>query len=166
VTDLVDVVPSLRNVIARPGTFATLFPETTEADLVDVLRDGLAECHLEGILLDHTSDEFGLVDPDLDSGQAAMVLLFAGARLVRAELLNRASHKKYVAGPVSFEEDQSAQILKDILAGMAEQKTRMIATWSQTSAAGSIFAMADAYVVRSMENGLAYGFTGDYLGQW
>jgi hypothetical protein len=161
VTDLATLAPSLRNMIARPGTFTTLFPETTSADLLAVLADGLAECHLEGLLTDYEADDLGVVSPDLDSGQQALVLLFSGARLIRAELLNRASASKYVAGPVSSEEQYSAQLLRDILAEMTSQKKRIIDNLSTMfSTAGTAFSMADQYVARTMENGLVYEVTG------
>src|SRR5881409_674858 len=80
-TDLADYTESLRNVIARPGTFADLFPETTDDGLVLVLQDALAECHLEQTLLDYEADANGLVRPTISSGQVALVMLYAGLRL-------------------------------------------------------------------------------------
>lgn len=160
-TDLATLTPGLRNIIARPGTFTTLFPETTSADLLAVLADALAECHLEGLLTGNVADDLGVVSPDLESGQQALVTLFAGARLIRAELLNRATTRKRVAGPVSSEEQYSAQLLRDILAEMNTQKKRIIDTTSSTySTAGAVFTMADQYVARTLENGLVYEVTG------
>jgi hypothetical protein len=140
---------SLKNMIARPGTFATLFPETTTNDLVAVLADGIAECQLEGLLLGATMDStMTTVTPDLSSGEQALAVLFSGARIIRAELLNRATSRKYSAGPASAEMQYSAQLLKDILDDLTTQKKRLIDILSQTQYAGTVFNMADQYVSR------------------
>jgi hypothetical protein len=160
-TDLDDLAPSVRNMIARPGTFITLFPETTSADILAVLADGLAECHLEGLLLDYAADDVGVVTPDLGSGEQALVVLFSGARLIRSELLNRATTHKRVAGPVSDEEQFSAQLLRDILVDMNGQKRRIVDNASRTmGGVGTAFSMADQYAARTYENGLVYEVTG------
>lgn len=156
-TDLADSVPSLKNVLARPGTFGTLFPETTDDDLVLVLQDGLAEAHLEGLLLANTDDGNGLVTPDLTSGERALVLLFAGLRLIRSELMNRPLSRKYVAGPASTEETQATNVLRDIMRAMQAQKDQVVKAMSTTlGGGGEIFAMADAYVTRIIGENNAY----------
>lgn len=151
-TDLGEATTSLANTIARPGTFATLFSETTDNDLVDVLRDGFAECQMEGMFSDYT-DTDGVIDPDLTNGETATVVLFAAVRLLRAELANRASHVRYEAGPVTFEEDRSAQVLRQVFDDMRAQKARMTNLLSETGNAGSVFLLADAYVARTVEDG-------------
>ena len=150
-TDLADSTEALQRVVARPGTFATLFPETTPAGLVGVLSDGFAEAQLDGLLTKFTVDEDGLVDADLTGAQVALVLLYAGARLVRSELFNRATHKRYVgAGGVTFEEDQATNILRDIMKSLNDQKERVrnYILDNDGIAAGNEFAMMDQYVVR------------------
>lgn len=148
-TDLADYTESLRNVIARPGTFADLFPETTDDGLVLVLQDALAECHLEQTLINYTSDANGLVRPTLTSGQAALVVLYGGVRLIRAELLNRVTNARYVAGPVSAETTYATNILRDIMKALQAQKDRVTAIQA-TSGASSAFYMADQYVFRAI----------------
>jgi len=145
--ELADLVPSLRNVVARPGTFADFFPETTEDDLIAVLVDGLAECHMEGLLLRYEADEAGTLTPALTSGQGALVLLFAGVRLIRAELFNRATSRKYVASSASFEEIQATNILRDIMRELKEQKARVVDAQA-TGGSGHAFFMADQYLAR------------------
>lgn len=148
-TDLADYTESLRNVIARPGTFADLFPETTDDGLVLVLQDALAECHLEQSLLHHEADANGLVRPTLSSGQAAMVVLYAGVRLIRAELFNRVTSAKYVAGPVSAETTYATNVLRDIMKALQAQKDR-VTTVQAVSGANAAFYMADQYVRREI----------------
>jgi hypothetical protein len=158
-TDLAQYTDSVRNIIARPGTFADLFPETTDDHLLAVLTDGLAECHLEGTLLDYIADADGLVRPQISSGQAALIVLYSGVRLIRAELLNRVTSAKYVAGPVSAETTYATNVLRDIMRVLEAQKTRITTDLLAGRGAGSAFLMADAYVAKSLgitPNGVGY----------
>ena len=145
-----EAVPSLRNLVARPGTFATFYPETTEDDLIQVLVDALAECHLEGLLLSHHSDEFGTLDNRMTSGQAACVILFAAARFVRAELINRHGSVTYKAGSAEYSTSQSANVLRDILADLRAQRQRVIDTGGNGGNYSSAFYMADQYLARTV----------------
>lgn len=148
-TDLAQYTDSVRNIIARPGTFTDLFPETGDDHLLGVLADGLAECHLEGALLEHIVDADGLVRPQITSGQAALVVLYSGVRLIRAELLNRVTSAKYVAGPVSAETTYATNVLRDIMRALEAQKNRITTDLLAGRGAGYAFLMADAYVART-----------------
>lgn len=148
-TDLAQYTDSVRNIIARPGTFTDLFPETTDDHLVGTLVDALAECHLEGTLLDYLADASGIVRPQITSGQAALVVLYAGVRLIRAELLNRVTSAKYVAGPVSAETTYATNVLRDIMRALDAQKSRLTADILSGTGTGFAFLMADAYVANA-----------------
>lgn len=147
-TDLAIYTDSVRNILARPGTFRTLFPETTDDHLVAVLQDGLAEAHLEGMLLGYESDDNGFVRPVMTSGQTALIVLFGGLRLVRGELLNRVTSAKYVAGPVSADTTYATNVLRDIMKALEAQKNRLT-TLLTTATAGSAFLMADSYLANA-----------------
>lgn len=156
-TDLANYTVSVRDVIARPGTFADLFPETTDDNLIQVLKDALAECHLERTLLDYEADDDGLVRPEMTSGQVAMVVLYGGVRLIRSELLNRVTNAKYVAGPVSAETTYATNVLRDIMKALQTQKDRVTAA-AAVSGANAAFYMADSYVANATgctPNGIA-----------
>jgi hypothetical protein len=147
-TDLAAYTQSLRNVVARPGTYADLFPETTDDLLVQVLADGLAECHLEATLLGYEADDNALVRPPLASGQVALVVLYAGLRLLRSELLNRVTSAKYVAGPVSADTTYATNVLRDIMKALEQQKERVTLLLS-TNTAATTFSMADSYAANN-----------------
>lgn len=149
-TDLAGYTESLRNVLARPGTFGDLFPETTDDGLIGLLADGLAECHLETTLSTFEADANGLVRPVMATGQIALVILYAGIRLIRGELLNRATSTKYVAGPVSAESTQSTNILRDVMKALEEQKIRITLLYA-SAGAGAFFSMDDAYMANAFQ---------------
>jgi hypothetical protein len=155
--DLSDSLDSLRYLVARPGTFTTFYPETTDDMLLQVLVDGMAEAHLEGLLLDYESDEDGILTPALSSGQVALVTLFASIRFLRAELINRNTSVVYQAGSARYETTQATNILRDILKGLIAQKDR-ITEVGASSGAGAAFYMADQYLTRAWANS---GYPGD-----
>lgn len=147
-TDLGDYVDSLRAVLARPGTFSDLFPETTDDGLIQLLRDGLAEANMEQLLTGYVSDINGIVRPEMPPGGVAMVVLFAGVRLVRSEILNRITSTKYTAGPVSAEQSYSTNILRDVAKALEAQKTVLINLY-RASSAGASFYMTDSYIANA-----------------
>ncbi|RYZ14267.1 MAG: hypothetical protein EOO70_07815 [Myxococcaceae bacterium] len=146
--DLTELQDSVRNLVARPGTFDTLFPETKEEYITSLLLDGLAEVQLEGLLLTVSYDEDGLLDQDITTGQGALIALFAGVRLLRAELLNRVMHKRYEAGTAVFEEDYNVTLYNQILKDLTAQKDRLTADLVTSATYEGGFDMADQYVHR------------------
>ena len=154
--ELADAVDSLRYAVARPGTFSDFYPETTDDMLLAVLIDGMAECQLEGLLLDYSTDEDGILTPALSSGQAAMVTLFAALRFLRSELMNRNTSVAYKAGSASYETTQATNILRDIMKALQAQKDRVV-DLGGASGASSAFYMADQFLARLWDTGpLAY----------
>lgn len=147
-TDLALFTDSVRNMVARPGTFDTLFPETTDDGIVLLLMDGLAECHLHATFTESGSDANGLVRPVLTSGQVALVVLNAGIRMIRAELFNRVTSSKYVAGPVSAEITYATNILRDIMKALEDQR-QDVTNRLTTSSGGLAFYMQDQYRVNN-----------------
>lgn len=149
--DLFDAVESLKRVVARPGTFTSFYPETTDDDLAATLADGLAEVQLDGMLKDVVYDDgTGLVAPDLSRAQVALVVLYAGAILIKAELLNRKTQRRYEASGAVFDETQATNILRDILRGMEARKKAVSEAAAAADFEGAFF-MADAYVWRSRD---------------
>jgi hypothetical protein len=147
--EMADLVESLRYLVARPGTFEQFYPETTDDALISCLCDGLAEAHLEGLLMAYDCDENGIVSPALSSGRAAVVVLFAGLRFIRSELLNRSEAVVYKAGSAVYEATQSTNILRDIMKALQAQKDRIVAKFADGGTGGSsAFYMADQYLAR------------------
>lgn len=145
--DLNDSLDSLRFLVARPGTFATFYPETTDDMILRTLVDGFAEAHLEGLLLDYDCDEDGILTPDLNRGQVALVVLFAAVRFLRSELINRNTSVRYKAGSAEYETAQGIQLLRDLLASLQAQKDRLVDLVDAYGGARAFY-MADQYLTR------------------
>lgn len=164
--ELADAVDSLKNLVARPGTFASWYPETTDDMVLAVLVDGLAECHLMGLLLDFESDDGGSIDADLSSGQGSMVVLFAAVRFMRAELFNRNTSVVYAAGTARYETTQATNILRDILKALEAQKNAIIEAIGSAGGQSEIgFFMADQYLSRAVWDRL-YGYADPFAVGW
>jgi hypothetical protein len=149
--NLSDLVPSLKRAIAVPGTFADLFPDTTDTDLADTLADAVAECQLDGFLsavsLNVTT---AATTPDLTTPETALVVLYAMTRVVTARVANLKNHTRYKAGNVEAEQEQSASVLVDLLRALRGRKRQLLED-ARAGNAASAFAMVDLYVTRSID---------------
>lgn len=162
-TDLYDIVPSLKRAVAPPGRFERFFPEATDADLVAQLQDGLGRAQLDGFLGSYTPNlADDTVAPDLNGAQSSLVVLYASRQMLEADVRNRKSHTRYEAkGVVSEVDDLAAsimvQLLKDTKAQIDEIK--LMAQRGQMVGA---FYMADQYVARVSEGWRDYSFDAAY----
>lgn len=132
-SNLVDLTESLKRAVAVPGTFSTVFPSTTDTNLVETLADAFAEAQLDGFLstfeLDLVTSEVG--PTDLTLAQQALVVLYAGSRILFVELMNRKSLSRYKAGPVEFEQEQGTLILRGLLDAITDRKKALLARVAQ-----------------------------------
>lgn len=150
--NLSDLVPSLQRAVAVPGTFATLFPSTTDDDLSGTLADAVAEAQLDGFLstvvVDLDSGDFAV---DLTRPEQALVILYAMSRVVMARVANTKNRTRYKAGPVEAEEEQSATVLTELLRQIRDKKKELL----DAAKAGNIataFAIVDLYVAKSLDS--------------
>lgn len=149
--DLSVLAPALQRSLAVPGDFATLFPNTTDADLTDTLADAVAECHLDGFLADTVLDvNLATTTPDLTTAQQALVVLYAMARVLNARVANLKNRTRYKAGNVEAETEQSASVLVELLREVRDRKKQLL----DDARAGNVataFAMVDMYVAKSID---------------
>jgi hypothetical protein len=169
-TNLAADVPALQRAVAVPGTFGTLFPDTGDEDLLFTLLDGFAEAQLDGFLLTYTATDIGLVTENMTRAERALVVLYAGVRILQNEIRNRKTHTRYEASGSVFEQDQSAIMLVELLKEYQAQKVQVKAQLLRRGAAMA-FSMADQYVIRAVgpwwygdnyggDYGYAYGHQG------
>lgn len=150
-SDLADLVDSLKREVAVPGTFASQFPETTDDDLALSLLDAFAQAQLDGFLGSALADDDGIVTPDLSRGAAALIVVYAGIRLLTVDLLNRKSHVRYEANGAVFEQDQGPSALVEALRGLRTKKDALIAAAQQASRAQIGTTVVDGYFVKAVD---------------
>jgi hypothetical protein len=151
-TDLSDWTDSLRRMVATPGTFATVFPNTSDDDLVGSLMDGMAEAQMDGFFINPTlfsyDPDSGIVTPALTPPQISLIVLYAGSRIIRAELMARNTTFRAKAGPVEFETQQGSNVLTTILKDLEQRKIDILKLF-RNFGAGMAFSMADAYFIKA-----------------
>lgn len=117
--DLADLVESIEREVNSPGNDA--FPDAVEDDWVGHLRDAFWEAKLFGFFASFTESD-GLISPisptgdDMDRQNQQLVVLFAAVRIIRNEMKNTSTMFRAKAGPVEFETQSSANLLRDVLA--------------------------------------------------
>jgi len=156
--DLGDMIEPLQREVNPPGS--DLFPDAVEDEWLGNLRDSFWEAKLFGFFSDFTEAE-GLVSPitgtdDLGREYQQLVVLFAGARIVTNELKNTETLFRAVAGPVEFETQNSATLLRDILKEIRDKIKAIVEVLSDdfgSTEAGYIDAIVDRH------DALAYGET-------
>lgn len=156
--DLSDLVDSLKREMSPPGT--DLFSTASDDDWLGQLEDSFWEAKLFGFFKNYT-DADGLVSPlngstDLGRDQQELIVLFAGARCLRNELKNMNTAFRAAAGSVSFEVENSAQLLRDILHDLRSKVDLALA------ALGEINSTTVAYVdsLLGREQSIYYGDIG------
>lgn len=154
-TELVDLVEAFKREAAIPGTFATAFPNTTDDDIELSLGDAFAEAQLDGFFgtLELNAED-GEVDPDLSVAGAALVVMYAGMRIVRQQL--RGMKTRYKAGNVEVE--QSASALTEELKQIERRKNQLLANAIRAGRGSGTVFVADLYVARAASYDYYGGF--------
>lgn len=147
-SDLAELVESLKRAVAVPGTFFDVFPSTTDDDLTATLADAFAEAQLDGFLSTVELDlGTNITTPDLELSHQALVVIYAGYRILVNEVRNRKNRTNYVAGPVQAEEEQTASMLNEVLRQLGERKKDLVARAERGELySGGAFVLDLAYV--------------------
>jgi hypothetical protein len=150
VSDLSDLVEPLKREVAIPGAanFKAAFPETTDDDLTGTISDALCEAQLDGFLGGVILDvDNAVTTPALSQAAGALLVLYAGGRIVRNQIRNLATHTRYEASGAIYERDQSATMLKEVLSELDTRKDKLIQLLRQRI--GTPVFMRDGYMIRA-----------------
>lgn len=147
-SDVSDLVDSLKRATAPLGDFATVFGSATDEDVTGALMDGFAEAQLDGWFTPAMGNAIALdidnetLTPDITPSQGALIVLYAAYRMAQARLLSIKTRTKYVASGASFETEIAASVLTTALNLMAQRKTDLYKR-ALYSGANAAFHMAD-----------------------
>lgn len=150
-SSLADVVESLKREVAVPGTFSTVFPETTDEDLELALLDAFAQAQLDGFFTDHTATDAGTVTPDLSRAAASLIVVYAGVRLLTAEIINRKTHTRYEANGAVFEQDFAASVLVQALKDLSAKKATFLEQIKSARRSLVGTTVVDGYFIKATE---------------
>jgi hypothetical protein len=148
--DLEELVPPLQRMINPPGS--ELFPNATVGILTGYLSDAFWLAKLDGFFSGYTETD-GIVTPesptgtDLQRDWQQLIVFYAGMQIVENELRAKNTLFRTKAGPVEYEVQNSAQLLRrDYLLDLLSEKYNI--------AAGYIDMISARY------NAIAMGFSG------
>lgn len=158
--DLADYVPALRREIQPPGS--TLFDDVDDDTLEGYLSDAFWEARLDGFVTDYT-ESGGIVTPlttavDFPREQTALVVLYAGLKILRNRLLQTNTKFAAKAGPVEFATENSANLLTEMARQLGAVKDRLIAM----NLGATNVALVDAFSNRNVS---PESYSG-YLEEW
>lgn len=115
--DLSDLIDDMKTELSVPGE--TSFAAATDAQWLSQLRNAFWECSLDGLITGYTESD-GIVSPlsgttPLARDLQQVVIFYAGVRVLRNKLVDLKTRFATEAGPVKYEVEQSAAVLKGIL---------------------------------------------------
>lgn len=148
--DLSEYVDSLRREITPLGTDP--FSSVTSAQLTGYLADAFWEARLDGFMANYVADEDGVITnttiggADLDRRYVALVVLYAGIKVLRNRILNTSTSFRAKAGPVEFEQENSATMLAEMLKQLRATKDRILEELDEDTETAAL--VIDAFSVR------------------
>lgn len=163
--NLGDFTDSLRREVTSPDTVSTVGEDTLTGYLIDAFWDA----KLDGFLDKWTADTDGVVLPltdlqvvagsesfaetayvpgvDLGRDRVSLIVLYAGAKMLRNRILNTPSSFKAKAGDVEYERQTAASVLSEMLKQIRATQDRLL-TQSETYAITTSIAYVDAVATR------------------
>jgi hypothetical protein len=150
--DLADFVEELKIQVNPPGV--DLFPGTTDPEWLRRLVAGFWDGRLQGLtaLKGYTVDAAGVVTAQ-DSRAPDMPRELV--QLVVNAATNLKTQFKAQAGPVSYEQQQSATVMRDILAAVKEEKAIILGRLGDEG----VISPYVVDLVQQADNALTQGFT-------
>jgi len=117
--DLADLVPSLESSLSIPGSTSP-YANASESEWVAKLVNGFWAAVLDQVIIGYTSDEDGMVsqvdgDETLSGELQYLIVLYASMNIIRNQLMQLKTVFRAKSGPVEYETQQSAQVLKTLL---------------------------------------------------
>lgn len=125
-TQMDDMVPMYKREVAAPGAFDTTWPGVDDAAIKGYLADGFAEAQLEGFFGTVVLDVEDFI-PDLSQPGMMLIVIYAGMRTLRAQLLNANSSTRYKAGPTEYEvSGPAASVLTELIKGARARRDMLL----------------------------------------
>lgn len=175
--DLSNLVELLQAEVDPPGDNS--FPDAVETDWVNRLRNAFWETNLDGIIKKYTEAD-GIITPldtvngtDLSMELQYLIIFYAGVAVVRNKIRTMGTAFRAKAGPVEFEQENSASVLKTIMDELVRKRNVILKRLSDLGNVDSIY----VDMVISRDQSMGYGDTwfasygasgnrGSYTGGW
>lgn len=128
--DIEDLVPSLRRMVNPPGS--ELFPGATTGTLAGYLSDAFWTAKLDGFFGGYIEEPEGFIAPENGTGDdlprdwQQLIVFYAGMQIVENELRAKNTMFRVQAGPVEYETQNSATLLREHLKALHDRRTYLL----------------------------------------
>jgi len=147
VTDFHTQVGWLKREVAVPGTFATVFPNTTDEDLAMALVDGFYKARLDGWLPGVECDpDTAVPTPAISMAAMALVVVYSGIKFVSNQIKELNTVFRAKSGNEEFETQKGPSILVERLKEMQAEKNDLLVQ-ARKPTARPVY-MHDGYAIR------------------
>jgi len=140
--DLGDLVDNLKAEVNAPGedVFGT---DASDDDYIHRLQNAFWETLLDGLVSGYFETD-GIVTPDSGSTEISrerqqLVIFYAGISIVRNHIRSLDTVFRAVAGPVEFEVQKAATVLRDLLAELQRKRALLLERMSDTYSTDAYF---------------------------
>lgn len=115
--DLGDLIEDLQSEVSPPGT--NMFSNATDDEWLSNLRNGFWNARIDGILAGYTEEDGEIITDndgdDMPRDLQQVIVFYAGYRILFNSLRQIGTLFRAKAGPVEYETQNSAQLLKALL---------------------------------------------------
>lgn len=120
-----ELLDTLKRSVNPPGT--DLFPNATDDEYIGYLTDAFWDARIMGLLDGWTLTVAEEIEPqsgseDITRDLMQIIVIFAGINIITNELRNLDALFRAKAGPVEFETQKSASILKALLEELQQRR--------------------------------------------
>ncbi len=150
--NLEDLILSLKREVSPPGL--DIYGSISDAEWLGHLTDAFWEARLSGLLGKYTETNGEIVpinpsDPDIPRDMQQLIVLFAGFRMALTSFSNVNSSFRAKAGPVEYEVQKSAQVIKGLLDALKARLDFVLKNLSVYGVSGTSVAIFDAVIEAS-----------------
>ncbi len=148
-----DIIPMMKRELNAPGT--EQYPDLLGGDYLGYIADGFWDTRLAGMLFEYTLVDGLLLDTPLIEGKSYitdqatkvddlpeqfqyMIVIFAGARLLRNKILTLAVNFTAQAAGVEYEQQASATTLRAILSNLERRVRELKVMYSDEFSPGAM----------------------------
>lgn len=140
--DIGNLIDAVRAEVNPPGE--DLFPNATDDDYLLRLINAFWNATLDGIISGYEVDDDGIVTPssgttDMSRELQQVIVFYAGIDAVRNHLRSLNTVFRAQAGPVEFEQQKSANTLRDILRELRDRRAILLGRLSDLGVTSSYY---------------------------
>lgn len=155
--DLSDLIPDLKVALTAPGQTA-LYDNVSDDEWVSRMKTAFWSAYNDGLIVGFSCDTDGIVTPVSGNETFGMdlqqiVIFYCGLNKVQNELMQIKTRFKAKAGPVEYETEQSANVLKAIIDSLLKQRDDIMRRLASMNTVSTIYIDA----VRSRDYALRDG---------